>query len=252
MLVYHPSTWSWTKDSKLCILTGAGVSAESGVKTFRDSGGLWEGHSIEEVATPEGFHQNPSLVINFYNQRRAQLKEVQPNSAHIALGKLKDHLDHRLTLITQNVDDLHERGGAASPIHMHGELKKIRCQSNPTHIRDFEDSQDPTKTLCPQCSSIMRPHIVWFGEIPFDMELIESKVRDCTHFVFIGTSSQVYPAAGYKNLAKAHGARVLNINLDIDHSDPDTDFFLQGPAGETVPKWVDSLLASEDESRLSQ
>jgi NAD-dependent deacetylase len=244
MKVFNDQDWEFTKDSSLCILTGAGISAESGVKTFRDSGGLWEGHSIEDVATPEGFDRNPSLVIDFYNQRRAQLKEVEPNPAHTALASLEKALGARFTLITQNVDDLHEAGGSSSPIHMHGELKKLRCLGEGSHVIPFSGKQDQEATRCPNCSSPMRPHIVWFGEIPFQMDLIESRVIACSHFVFIGTSSVVYPAAGYKRLAKTNGAKVLNINVGIDTTDSDTDFFLQGPAGKTLPPWVEELMSS--------
>jgi NAD-dependent deacetylase len=242
MTPYASQGWAFDKDSTLCILTGAGISAESGIKTFRDSGGLWEGHSIEDVATPEGFARNPELVIDFYNKRRLQLKDVEPNPAHRALGKLEKALGDRLTLITQNVDDLHERGQSTSTIHMHGELKKLRCIGEDQHVISFDGEQSPKVSRCPTCASPMRPHIVWFGEIPFELDLIESKVKSCSHFVYIGTSARVYPAAGYKNLAMSHGAKVLNINLKVDRHDIDTDFFIEGPAGKMVPEWISDLL----------
>ena len=239
---YTSEKWGFEKSSKLCILTGAGISAESGVKTFRDAGGLWEGHSIEDVATPEGFARNPPLVIDFYNQRRKQLKEVDPNLAHIALAKLEEGLGaDKCFVVTQNVDDLHERAGTRNIIHMHGELQKLRCVDSMDHVIDFEESQTETQR-CETCGASMRPHIVWFGEIPFEMQLIERMIYECTHFVYIGTSSQVYPAAGYKNLAKRNGSIVLNINLDVDQYDDDTDLYIEGKAGETVPDWVDDLL----------
>lgn len=243
MLPFSIDRWNWDLDSRIVFLTGAGISAESGVRTFRDAGGLWEGHSIDEVATPEGFSNNPSLVIDFYNKRREQLVTVKPNSGHLSLSRLQKYLGKRMTLVTQNVDDLHERGGSQDVIHMHGELKKLRCLDEPSHIHFFDGEQHLIETKCSICSGTMRPHIVWFGEIPFDMHIIEDAVRRSTHFVYVGTSSQVYPAAGYKSLAKAHGAKVLNFNIEIDKNDADTDFYIEGPTGVTLSDWVDSLLA---------
>lgn len=229
--------WNWTAESRLFALTGAGISAESGVPTFRDSGGLWEGFKVEEVATPQAFAKNPELVIDFYNKRRLHLNKVQPNPAHLALARLENLLEDRLTLVTQNVDDLHERGGSKNLIHMHGELRKLRCLRNPDHI--VETKEEQTKhTRCPQCASEMRPHIVWFGEEPLLMEDIYAKLGRCTHFLYIGTSSQVYPAAGFKRVAKQIGAKVLCINLEACY-DPYTEFVQIGQASQLVPRFVD-------------
>ncbi len=239
---YSLSKWGFDHTSKICVLTGAGISADSGVKTFRDAGGLWEGHHIEDVATPEGFYKDPTLVIDFYNQRRKQLVEVEPNPAHEALARLEKKLgEDKCLIVTQNVDDLHERGGSRNIIHMHGELRKLRCMDDDSHIIEFSESQNQD-THCPKCSAKMRPHIVWFGEIPFEMDKIEKSISDCTHFVFIGTSSLVYPAAGYKNMAKHCGAKVLNINLSVDRADLDTHYYIEGRAKVAVSEWVDELL----------
>lgn len=239
MKEFNKEEWSFDENSKLVILTGAGISAESGIQTFRDSDGMWENHSVDEVATPEGYLRNPQLVREFYNARREQLKEVMPNSAHIAIANLQKYLGDRCFLVTQNVDNLHELGGSPQVVHMHGELTKLRCHGEEEHVFDFTGSQ-LVDTVCPECSASCRPHIVWFGEMPFDMPLIEQKVKECTHFIYIGTSSQVYPAAGYKSIAKRRGAKVLCINLDIE-ADYDTDFYIKGYAGKEVPVFVDAM-----------
>lgn len=177
---------------KLVVLTGAGMSAESGVKTFREAGGLWEGHDVMEVASPEGFRKNPELVLDFYNQRRRQLKEVEPNQGHVNLAKLEDHFD--VHIITQNVDDLHERAGSSKVLHLHGELRKVRSTSYPDLIYYREDDVVVGDTC--EKGAQLRPHIVWFGE---SVPMIE-KAAEITYqadiFVIIGTSMQVYPAAG--------------------------------------------------------
>ena len=184
----------------IVILTGAGISAESGVKTFRDHDGLWEGHDVMQVASPEGFKKNPKLVLDFYNQRRRQLNTVQPNQAHKDIAKLEN--DFKVTIITQNVDDLHERGGSTNVIHLHGELKKIRSTGNPTDIKVW------TKDLyfgdtCKKGHQL-RPHIVWFGE---DVPLIDTAIDICNTadiLVIIGTSMQVYPAASLMHYVQPH------------------------------------------------
>ena len=176
----------------IVVLTGAGMSAESGVKTFRDHDGLWEGHDVMQVASPEGFHQNPELVLEFYNQRRRQLKEVEPNQAHKDLATLEKN--YKVTIVTQNVDDLHERAGSTNVIHLHGELKKVRSTGNPNDIKVWTEDIKLGDT----CKSgyQLRPHIVWFGE---DVPMIEKAIEICTTadvLLIIGTSMQVYPAAG--------------------------------------------------------
>ena len=177
---------------KVIVFTGAGVSAESGLKTFRDAGGLWEGHDVMEVASPEGYRRDPGLVLSFYNERRRQLKEVEPNEAHLSLAKLETVFD--VTVITQNVDDLHERAGSSRVVHLHGELKKARSTGNPDYIRPI-DGDINVGDLCPYGHQL-RPHIVWFGEA---VPMIEKAAALCTQadiFLVIGTSLQVYPAAG--------------------------------------------------------
>lgn len=229
--------------TRLVVLTGAGISAESGIRTFRDSDGLWEEHRIEDVATPEGFARDPKLVIQFYNERRQQLASVEPNAAHRALARLESILGDRFLLVTQNVDDLHERAGSKRLIHMHGELLKLRCLRHPDHIIPFQEAQQASD-LCPHCGAAMRPHIVWFGEIPFAMDEITEALSSCTHFAYIGTSSQVYPAAGFKRVAALAGAHVSCFNLD-QAPDPWTQEFHVGKAGDTVPRWVASLAAAK-------
>ncbi len=175
------------------VLSGAGVSAESGLKTFRDAGGLWEGHSIEDVATPEAFARNPQLVLEFYNQRRKQLYEVEPNAGHFALAALQNHFE--VSIVTQNVDDLHERAGSGKVIHLHGELKKVRSSRYPELIRRLEGWELKLGDLCERGYQL-RPHIVWFGEpVPAMVEAMEVCNR-ADIFIVAGTSLQVYPAAG--------------------------------------------------------
>lgn len=176
----------------IVVLTGAGMSAESGVKTFRDHDGLWEGHDVMKVASPEGFRQNPELVLDFYNQRRRQLKEVQPNQAHKAIASLE--ASHKVTVVTQNVDDLHERAGSTNVVHLHGELKKVRSTGNPRDIKIWTEDINLGDTC--ENGYQLRPHIVWFGE---DVPMIEKAVEICLSadiLLIIGTSMQVYPAAG--------------------------------------------------------
>jgi NAD-dependent deacetylase len=232
-------------ESRLLILTGAGISAESGISTFRDSNGLWENHPIEEVATPEGFERDAAKVIKFYNDRRAQLKSCNPNFAHQSIAKLQTLIQKRCYLITQNVDDLHERGGSNQVLHMHGELNKLRCLGPEEHVIDFFEDQSIDQP-CPHCGSRMRPHIVWFGEIPFDMPLISTMLKKCTHFLYIGTSSQVYPAAGFREYAYSMGAKVISINPEI-RTDPYTHLCLKEKAGTACPRLLGMILESESD-----
>lgn len=175
----------------IVVLTGAGISQESGISTFRDSNGLWENHDVMEVASPWGFHKNPELVLRFYNQRRAQLKDVQPNSAHFFLAELEEK--YKVTVITQNVDDLHERAGSTDIIHLHGELRKMRSVKNPDNI--FEIEHDINLGDLAEDGGQLRPHIVWFGEAVPEMENATEVTRQSDIFLIIGTSLQVYPAA---------------------------------------------------------
>ena len=220
------------------ILTGAGISAESGLKTFRDSGGLWEGHKVEEVATPEAFHRNPILVHNFYNMRRKQLlKSAQANAAHRALAQFEQSYQGEYTLVTQNVDNLHEQGGSQNVLHMHGELLKARCAF--THdVVDWEEDMS-TQTICSCCQEAgnMRPHIVWFGEMPLYMGSIEKALMACDLFISIGTSGQVYPAAGFVQTAKANNATTVELNLEACGHYSNFDHAYYGPASEIVLKF---------------
>ncbi|WP_435373077.1 SIR2 family NAD-dependent protein deacylase [Aequorivita sediminis] len=183
---------------KIVILTGAGVSAESGIKTFRDGNGLWENHDIMEVASPEGFKRNPALVLDFYNQRRRQLQTVSPNSAHLALAELEKH--HDVTIITQNVDDLHERAGSTHVIHLHGELLKARSTVDENLILEWKD--DLNIGDCCENNNQLRPHIVWFGEMVPMIEVASKIIKDADAIIIVGTSMQVYPAAGLIQYAK--------------------------------------------------
>ncbi|SUO97006.1 Sir2 family NAD+-dependent deacetylase [Suttonella ornithocola] len=225
----------------IVVLTGAGISAESGIQTFRASDGLWENHRVEDVATPEGFLRNPELVQQFYNARRAQLKTVKPNAAHTALAKLQQAKQHSVVLVTQNVDDLHERAGA-EVIHMHGELKKIRCLSC-GEVSFWEEDVDGY-VPCPNCGqkACLRPDIVWFGEMPYYMEEIETALLNADVFVAIGTSSIVYPAAGFVQTAKCYGAKTVEINLGKTAASRLFDEGVYGQATEAVSYWVEDVL----------
>lgn len=225
---------------KIAILTGAGISAESGISTFRGVDGLWEGHRIEEVASPEGFQANPQLVYEFYNLRRRQLKEVEPNAAHKALAKLERSSEYEVTIITQNVDDLHERGGSESVLHMHGELRKARCV-NTGVVQPWLD--DLTENDRSSSGGALRPHIVWFGEVPFYMDEIYKTVGEADIFISIGTSGNVYPAAGLVQIAKEFGVKTLEFNLDESQNSSAFDESYRGKAGETIPAWVEQMLS---------
>jgi NAD-dependent deacetylase len=227
----------------IVILTGAGVSAESGLATFRGEDGLWEGHRVEDVATPEAFQRDPTLVHKFYNARRAQLGEVEPNAAHRALAKLEADWPGEFLLVTQNVDDLHERAGSKRLIHMHGRNTVAWCQE--CDARSPWDAAMSQTSACPECgkAGTLRPDIVWFGEMPYELEAIEEAVRSCDLFVSIGTSGAVYPAAGYVQTARYCGARTLEMNLDPSQGSLFFDESRIGPAGELVPEWVEEMLA---------
>lgn len=196
----------------IVILTGAGVSAESGLATFRDSGGLWENHDPMTIATPEAFRRDPALVYRFYNARRNQLREVSPNAAHLALALLQARFPGEVFLVTQNVDDLHERGGSAQVCHMHGELNKMLCQACDASLPATFDYDGAS--ICPCCGAPgkLRPDIVWFGEIPYHMDSIAEHLRRCDLFVAVGTSGVVYPAAGFVQEALGNGAFTVEIN----------------------------------------
>ncbi|MEI6653181.1 MAG: NAD-dependent deacylase [Verrucomicrobiota bacterium] len=224
------------------VLTGAGISVESGLPTFRDKDGLWEGQRVEDVACPEAFARDPERVQRFYNLRRAALNTVEPNAAHQALARLQQAWPGRVTLITQNVDDLHERAGSTEVIHMHGELRKALCTHCENRMEWLDDLHG--STLCPACGRRrgLRPDIVWFGEIPYHMERIDEAVVAAGIFAAIGTSGPVYPAAGLAHLAKSAGARTLEINNTLTQVSGCFDRHLIGPATVQVPRWVEELI----------
>jgi len=229
--------------ASIVVLTGAGISAESGLRTFRASDGLWEDHRVEDVATPEGFARNPELVQRFYNERRRQLTTVAPNPAHVALARLEREWSGEVLIVTQNVDDLHERAGSRQLIHMHGELLKARCLACQAVSSWSADIQ--SASLCPECGRAgrLRPHIVWFGEMPLDMERIEAALMRCGLFAAIGTSGHVYPAAGFVEMV-GPGALTLELNLEPSRVSDAFMEHLQGAASQTVPVWVERLLGA--------
>ena len=237
----------------IVILTGAGISAESGISTFRDSDGLWCNHAIEDVATPEGFERNPHLVHQFYNARRRQLTEVHPNAAHEALVHLAQEWDGELLLVTQNVDDLHGRAAEGKDvkadfrlIHMHGELNKARCVETDNIFDWRTDLTRSDACLCCGETDNLRPHIVWFGEMPLEMDRIEKALQRCNLFLSIGTSGNVYPAAGFVQLARQNArAHTVEINLEPAQNHSLFHEHIYGKAGTEVPRYVTRILAGE-------
>jgi len=228
------------------VLTGAGISAESGINTFRAAGGLWEHHSIDEVATQEGFDRNPPLVYEFYNQRRRQLlsDETKPNPAHTALAKFEHEFKGSFLLVTQNVDDLHERAGSQNLLHMHGELLKMRCLNSKIVYGLRGDLNLDSECKCCRSLGNLRPHIVWFGEIPFHMNQINSALEACDIFIAIGTSGNVYPASGFYQKAKIHKATTVELNLEA--SDSSFDEGIYGCASAVVPAYFEKLIRPSD------
>jgi NAD-dependent deacetylase len=226
----------------IVVLTGAGISAESGLATFRGPGGLWEGHRVEDVCTPEALAADPELVHRFYDARRAALATVEPNAAHRALARLDAEWPGELLIVTQNVDDLHERAGATRMLHMHGELLSALCAdcgSRETWRRDM-----PPGSACGSCGApALRPDIVFFGEMPYEMERIDAALGRADLFVSVGTSGAVYPAAGFVQSARYHGAETLELNLDPSAGSGWFGESRRGPASELVPEWVASLSA---------
>ncbi|MCC9621160.1 NAD-dependent deacylase [Thalassospira sp. MA62] len=242
-----PNLIATLRDEKtpIVILTGAGISKESGLHTFRDPDGIWAKYDISEVCTPEAFENNPDLVQDFYNDRRAILFDptVIPNPAHHALARLESEWPGDVLLVTQNIDDLHGRAGSKNLIHMHGELLKIRC----THCDLLTDWKDDllTKTPCPSCGKAggLRPHVVWFGEMPLEMDRIYQALGDCGLFMSIGTSGNVYPAAGFVQIAREEGgAETVELNLEPSTGATLFEYGQYGPATEIVPAFVDALL----------
>ena len=226
----------------IVILTGAGISAESGLATFRGTDGLWEGHRVEDVCTPDAFARDPALVHQFYDARRARLAEVEPNAAHRALARLDSKWPGELLIVTQNVDDLHERAGAKRLLHMHGQLDSgwcLGCGQRFAWAGPMGES-----ALCPSCGvrGNVRPDIVWFGEMPYEMDRIEAALRSADLFVSIGTSGAVYPAAGFVQTARYCGAHCLEMNIEPSLGSIYFSESRTGRASELVPQWVERLL----------
>ncbi|HET7708069.1 MAG TPA: NAD-dependent deacylase [Sphingomicrobium sp.] len=228
----------------IVVLTGAGISAESGLATFRAADGLWEDHRIEDVATPEAYRRDPALVHRFYDARRARLAEVEPNAAHEALARLDAGWPGDFLLVTQNVDNLHERAGSKRLLHMHGELASGWCLACDARFPWAGPmGEDAT---CPSCTGtgLVRPDIVWFGEMPYGMDRIEAALRDCDLFVSIGTSGAVYPAAAFVQTARYCGAYCVEINLEPSQGSILFHESRTGKAGDLVPAWVEGLISS--------
>jgi NAD-dependent deacetylase len=226
----------------IVILTGAGVSAESGIGTFRDKGGLWEKHRVEDVATPQGFARDPDLVLRFYDMRREAIQQAEPNAAHHALARLEADWPGQFLLVTQNVDDLHDRAGNERLIHMHGEHLNAWCSA--CDVRSPWRSTLIDRPPCPSCGApALRPDVVWFGEMPYRMDEIDAALSTCDLFVSIGTSGAVYPAAGYVRNARAYGAQTLELNLEPSAGSHYFDDSRHGLATEIVPAWVEEVLA---------
>jgi NAD-dependent deacetylase len=232
---------------RIVILTGAGVSAESGMGTFRDKDGIWTRHSLEDVATPEGFARNPRLVHDFYNARRRALRDAQPNAAHLALARLEAAVKSSggdLMLVTQNVDNLHEKAGSRSLLHMHGELSRVMCAT--CGEKGAWDEDLFADTECWRCGSAgvkgLRPDVVWFGEMPYGMDDIYGRLSSCDLFVSIGTSGEVYPAAGFVREARMSGAHTIELNLEPSANHRDFGESRYGPATQIVHEWTRDLI----------
>lgn len=228
----------------IVILTGAGVSAESGIDTFRSEGGLWEKHRVEDVATPQAFARNPDLVLRFYGMRRAAIQEKQPNAAHAALARLDAQWPGELLIVTQNVDDLHERAGARRVLHIHGEHLNAWCTA--CDVRSLWTGPLIERPPCPECGTrALRPDVVWFGEMPYRMGEIHAALREADLFVSIGTSGAVYPAAGFVRQARDLGAQTLELNLEPSNGSRWFEEARHGPATEVVPAWVEEMLGPD-------
>lgn len=228
----------------IVILTGAGISAESGIQTFRASDGLWHNHRIEDVASPEGFKRNPSLVHEFYNARRQQLHDphLKPNAAHFALAELEKKFQGKVLLVTQNVDNLHERAGSQALLHMHGELNKVRCVKSQKVFPQTEAISIHSVCACCHSAGNLRPDIVWFGEMPMYMDEIYEALTQCDLFIAIGTSGHVYPAAGFVQIAGEQGAHTVELNLEPSAVGSNFHEAYYGLASQVVPQYIAKLL----------
>jgi NAD-dependent deacetylase len=231
----------------IVILTGAGISKESGLDTFRCAGGIWSQVSLEDVATPEGFMRDPDRVQAFYNDRRRGLltDNIRPNAAHEALARLEREWDDEVFLVTQNIDDLHDRAGSTNLLHMHGELLKVRCEVC-NGVQEWRGDLGTGEDTCPACGALgrLRPHVVWFGEIPLGMDRIADALERCALFMSVGTSGTVYPAAGFvAEVTRVGRAHTVELNMEASHGASLFREVLQGPATELVPVYVERLLA---------
>lgn len=233
----------------IVVLTGAGISAESGIKTFRATDGLWEDHRIEDVATPEAFERDPELVQHFYNMRRQPIldEQVRPNPAHFALAELQREFSGEFCLVTQNIDNLHEQAGSTGVLHMHGEILKMRCQQSQEVFECGAPMAVQDVCECCQQAGNLRPHIVWFGEIPLYMDEIYQALASCDLFIAIGTSGNVYPASGFVQIANQAGAHSLEINLEASQVASDFDQAIYAKAGECLPSWVKEFLVQQSQ-----
>lgn len=230
----------------IVILTGSGISQESGIATFRDAGGIWQQVSMDDVATPEGFRRNPKLVNDFHNSLRRLLHDesIQPNAAHLALARLERESKEPVLVVTQNVDNLHERAGSKNVLHMHGALLEALC-ARCRKVCDWNGDLNGDEP-CPHCGkAALRPNVVWFGEMPYYMEEIEEALENCKTFVSIGTSGNVYPAANFCVIARRSGARAVEINLEPSNMSSVFHETHHGPATREVPAWVEAVLAAQ-------
>lgn len=228
----------------IVILTGAGISAESGLATFRSSNGLWNNHRVEDIATIEGFERNPALVHDFYNGLKTEIQKARPNKAHLAITRLQEKYPGTVSVITQNVDTLHEKAGNRNVYHIHGQINQALCL-NCGHILETFGDVD-TETLCPHCriTGMMKPNIVFFGENLLCMDKVEELLRRCGLFISIGTSGVVYPAAGFVRTVKYYGAKTCEFTLETTANNYLFDRHIYGKAGETFPPYVEELLSS--------
>ena len=230
------------KEDKVIVLTGAGISAESGLKTFRDNNGLWEEYRVEEVATPQAFQKDPEMVWRFYKQRYFQLDEIKPNPGHYALKELEEYLGKNFFIITQNVDGLHRQAGNEKVLEMHGSLRECFCSKCYAHFKMSEVDLEPAIPLCSSCGGALRPDIVWFGEIPYFLDEIDRILKKANYFLVVGTSGSVQPAASLVYIAKRYGAATIGVNLAEPENMLYIDEFHQGRSGEILPGLVNTWI----------
>jgi NAD-dependent deacetylase len=233
-----------SKSDRLFVLTGAGISAESGIPTFRGQDGLWEGHRIEDVATPQAFAKDPELVWRFYSMRRSVAAACRPNAGHIALARLEEKLGERMFICTQNVDALHEAAGTKRVLHMHGQLFQSRCSDRKCSTKPFEDTktyQHKSEIPSCRCGALIRPHICWFNESPFHMRDVIPALEECTIFLTVGSSGVVQPAASFPLIAMQNGVKTFYVGLESPENRFAFDEILLGPAGKLLPNLFEGL-----------